>query len=449
MIVLSAGRRQTEDKIYSTLQETMLDYIAVGVNIKTAPLEVLERLSVPPHELREVHELLCMESGSGVLISTCNRAEVYSVSDSSGLDVKERMLKEYLDDLSLRRSLDTEEKASASQYAFSISGKAAVERLFRVIAGLESVAIGETQVMGQVVRSLRAAGEARSVEPALSRLFHAALRTGRHIHYKTALGRRQTSVPALGVRMLMDKDLVEGSSVLLLGAGETGRLAALALRRSGVRSITIASRREYKAALLAEELEGKTVRFEDRAEALREVDILVTCTAASEPVICGSHVKSAIENRPERRLAVLDLGMPRDVDPKAEEISGVTLLTIERLRSTMDALTPEERETITQAEAIINEGIRRFDTQSGLASSEQARKALYLHAEEVRRKEVDFTVRRLGDLTDRQIEHIDVMTRAIVKKLMVEPANLMAARSEPKTDQISDYLQTLNIGSLE
>ena len=173
-----------------------------------------------------------------------------------------------------------------------------------------------------------AAGEAGGVAPRLSRLFHTSLRTARRIRQATGVEKDSISVPSIGVQLLKQTlDELSGQSVLLIGAGETGTMTARALRRNGVRNLTVTSRRAHRAAELAAELGGSSVAFEERFDALKTADVVVACTAATEPILDADGLNKAVEARRGRPLHVLDLGMPRDVAPEAADLDGVNIHT--------------------------------------------------------------------------------------------------------------------------
>ena len=391
-------------------------YIAVGLNISSASPRVLGGIAFSPHALPAAHERLLLDAAAGVIVSTCNRTEIYGI-DNNDLDLEDKY----------RRFLHvaaTEKIPDDSIYC--LRGIDAVTHLFRVAAGLESVAIGETQAVGQVLRSLRTAGSVGVVAFEVSRLFHAAIKTSRRVHSKTGLGRRSVSVASLGIKLLTDRLQMNTARVLLLGAGETGRLAALALKRAGVQDISVASRRRHKAESLAAELGGTVRDFSARGEALSngDIDILVCCTAATQPVVSDTDLQRAVGNT---GIRVLDLAMPPDVPPSARDIEGVLLVSMENLQKEAARAKQTNNTGTAAAEAIVRDGILRFKDSYSTMEIEPTIKALAEKFEDLRRHELERTLQHLSNLSPEEVERIEVMTKVLVKRILATPiANLKA-----------------------
>ena len=288
------------------------------------------------------------------------------------------------------------------------------------------MATGEAEISGQVRSALRAAGEACVIAPRLSRLFHAALRTARRTRQATGVDKDRVSIPSIGVRLLR-RTLGElsGKSVLLIGAGETGTMTARALRRNGVRKMTVTSRRAHRAARLAAELDGDSVAFEDRFKALKTADAVVTCTAAAEPILDAERLGNAVATRGGRPLFVLDLAMPRDVAPQAADLDGVSIHTLDQLQSIADENRADRAVAIQAAEAMVDRELTRFLERQVSPAAEPVVRHLGARAEQMRREELARVVKRLPDLSDDQIEAMDAMTRALVRRLMADPITFL------------------------
>ena len=257
-----------------------MTYLLAGLSYRRSPVAALERVALGAEELPVWLERLAVHAGGGVILSTCNRTEIYAWSDSTESPVR---LIELLDDIASRQGAKSPD---FQDHVYSATGVDAARHLFRVASGLDSMATGEAQIAGQVRSALRAAGEAGGVAPRLSRLFHTSLRTARRIRQATGVEKDSISIPSIGVQLLKQTlDELSGQSVLLIGAGETGTMTARALRRNGVRRLTVTSRRAHRAAELAAELGGSSVAFEERFDALKTADVVVACTAATEPIV--------------------------------------------------------------------------------------------------------------------------------------------------------------------
>ena len=228
-----------------------MTYLLAGLSYRRSPVAALEQVALGAEELPVWLERLAVHAGGGVILSTCNRTEIYAWSDSTESPTR---LIELLDDIASREGTKSPD---FEDHVYSATGVDAARHLFRVASGLDSMATGEAQIAGQVRSALLAAGEAGGVAPRLSRLFHTSLRTARRIRQATGVEKDSISIPSIGVQLLKQTlDELSGQSVLLIGAGETGTMTARALRRNGVRNLTVTSRRAHRAAELAAELGG-------------------------------------------------------------------------------------------------------------------------------------------------------------------------------------------------
>ncbi len=409
-----------------------MPFVVAGLNIADTPVEVLESVAVTPHALPGWLSVLATQAGGGVILSTCNRTEVYGEADDPQLGATR--LTAFLDSIAAGSG---RAGAAPSAHVFSLSGDAAVRHLFRVTAGLGSLALGEAQVAGQVSDALKAAGEAGAVQPRVSRLFHGALRTARRVRQKSGLGRDRVSVPSIGVQ-LIERALgdLHTKSALLLGAGDTGETVARALRNAGVGRLTVASRRTERAATLARELGGSAVPFAYRDFALAEADILVACTAAEvKPVVTAASVDAAMRSRPDRPLFILDVGMPRDVDPLADRVPGVTLRTLHSLDTIAAEHRESRKEAAGEAEALIEREVRRFTERLTGMDAEPTVRQLGERAEAVRQSELGKALRRLPGLSAEEQQVLDAMSRALVSRLLAAPIEYLRSSDGADTSE--------------
>jgi glutamyl-tRNA reductase len=415
-----------------------LNFILAGLNIDRVPVEVLECVTVPTHSLKEHLERLATHAGGGVILSTCNRTEIYSVAED--VEVGVRHLKEYIDAVPEHDGV-----TGIGDYVYTMTGDAVAEHLFGVTAGLQSIALGESQILGQVTRALQAAGEAGTVDPVLSRLFHAALRTSRRIRKETDLGRNRISVSSLGVQELQSTlgDL-KGLRVLLVGAGEMGKLTARALRRYGADDIVVSSRSMNHGRILADELGSPQVPFEDIAKTLVETDVLITCTAAINSVISADTISTAIAGRPDRLLSVLDLGMPRDVEPATAGLVGVNLVSLTELQAKSAESWELRAEAAAEAQGLIEDGVRRFKERLTGIDHEPVIRTLGARMEQMRREEVEQTLSRLDDLTDEQAISVEKMTRSLVRRILADPISFLRSEEESATEAVQKVFALLD-----
>ena len=407
-----------------------MNFILAGLNIDIAPVEILECVAVPTHSLKEHLSRLATHAGGGVILSTCNRTEIYSVAEDVELGV--RQLKEYIDAVPEHAGV-----TGISEYIYTLTGDEVAEHLFGVAAGLKSVALGEAQIIGQVTRAMQAAGESGTIDPMLSRLFHAALRTSRKIRKETDLGRNRTSVSSLGVQELQTTlgDL-KGLRVLLVGAGEMGKLTARALRRYGADDIVVSSRSINRGKILADDLGAPQVAFEDVETALVDADVLITCTAASESVITADVVQGVINSRPSRLLSILDLGMPRDVESTSGGIDGVNLISLTELQARSAESWELREEAAASAQGIIDDGVRRFKERLTGIGSEPVIRTLGARFEQMRREEVEQTFARLDGLTDKQAASVEKMTLSLVRRILADPISFLRSEEDSAAEAV-------------
>jgi len=414
-----------------------LNFIFAGINIEHAPVEVLEGVTVPSHELEQYLQRLATHAGGGVILSTCNRMEIYSVTEDVAIGINQ--LKEYIE-----TTLKSSRATNIDQYIYTLNGNAVAEHLFSVAAGLDSIALGESEIIGQVTKALQAAGEAGTIDPSLSRMFHAALRTSRRIRKETDLGRNRISISSLGVKELQNivGDL-SGLHVLLVGAGETGRLTANALRRYGADEIVVSSRSFERGSVLAEELGSSQVTFEKIPETLVGCDMLITCTASADPIITVETIRSVMDERPGRPLNILDVGMPRDVDPTVAEVSGVTLISLSELQLKSRENWTLRESASAQARELINDGISRFKERLTGIDSEPVVRSLGARTERMRREEVEQTLARMGGLTDQQAQLLEKMTRSLVRRILADPINFLRSEEAQAAESVQKVFALL------
>ena len=407
-----------------------LNFILAGLNIDRAPVEVLECVAVPTHSLKEHLERLATHAGGGVILSTCNRTEIYSVAED--VEVGVRRLREYIDAVPEHAGV-----TGISDYIYTKTGDEVAEHLFGVTAGLQSVALGESQILGQVTRAMQAAGEAGTVEPILSRLFHAALRTSRKIRKETDLGRNRTSVSSLGVQELQNTlGSMKGLRILLVGAGEMGKLTARALIRYGANDIVVSSRSMNRGMILAEELGAPQVAFEDISQAMIEADVLITCTAATDPVITEYVVADAMSARQDRHLSILDLGMPRDVESTSGDVANVNLISLAELQARSAESWELRAEAAAEAQGLIDDGVRRFKERLTGIESEPVIRSLGARVEQMRREEVEQTLGRLDGLTDKQAMSVEKMTRSLVRRILADPISFLRSEEDSAAEAV-------------
>lgn len=393
-----------------------MSLLVVGVNHRSSPLPLLERLTISTDDLgKAVSGLVRRDSiREAAVISTCNRTEVYVVAElfhGAYADVRD-----FLCELG---DLDVDE---LSKHLFSEHDERAVAHLFEVAAGLDSAVLGESEILGQV----RAAWEVAQAESAartdLNLLFRSALETGKRARSETAIGRGTASVSHAAVEMLVDelRDLTD-KRVLVVGAGSMGEGVAVALRRAGGARITVVNRSAERGAALAERVDGDAVGFDRLETSLGDADVVIAGTGSGEPVITQDIVLRARRDA-DSPLHVIDIGLPRDVEPTVASLPGVSAFDLDDLRDWADRSAANRRLEAEHVRRIVGDEVENFAVESASRRAAPLVAALRAAAEEVRVSELDRFASRLSDLGDADRAAIDALTKAVVAKLLHRPS---------------------------
>jgi glutamyl-tRNA reductase len=401
-----------------------LNFIFAGLNIESTPVDILERATILPTAVKTHLDRLAAIADSGVILSTCNRTEIYSVAEDTDAGI--RQLKEFIDTIPPDHL-----NGHLREHVFALSGDDVPNHLFNVTSGLHSVALGEPQILGQVSKALQFADENGTLNPMLSKMFRAAIRTGRRIRNETSLGRNRVSISSLGVQELQKAvGAFHGLRILLVGAGETGKLTARALRRHGANEIVVTSRSTKRGAILAEELGCTQIPFDQISESLKEADILISCTATSAPVISADSIQTALASSDPRPMYILDVGMPRDVDPAASDIDGVTLIDLSELQSLSTRHKSSRAEATAQAQEFIEKDVMRFKKRLTELENEPVIRSLGARVERMRREEVASTLGRL--------EAVERMTSSLVRRILADPIKYLRGEGEKAAEEVQN-----------
>ena len=412
--------------------------LVTGINQSTAPLKLREGISFSKEQLRSALTQLRERVGEAVILETCNRTEIYAMTEnaSKATDRVRAFIAEFHD-------IDAE---SVSPHLYEYIDDQAVRHLFRVASGLDSMIIGESEILGQVRDALTPASEMKSVNTPLVGLFHAAIRTGRKVREETELGRNSLSISYAGVT-LAQKILgtLHGRSVLLIGAGEAGTLVAKALRTVGVNDLIVANRTRARTEKLVQSLGGRAIPFEEIATTLRDVDIVITATDSPQFVIDQDMVSSALAGRGDRPLFFFDLAMPRDVDPRAAAFDEVELFNIDDLSAIAEENHQERKRAAVKAEGVVDGEIAKFMKWWESLDVAPLIRVLRRQAEDARKVELTRALRRMPDLPAEYFEVIEDLTQSIVNKLMHHPtASLKRQSGRSQLEAIRDIYQLKN-----
>lgn len=427
-----------------------MSLIVAGVSHTTAPIEVREKLAYNSREAQNTLSSLRSERllREGVVLSTCNRTEIYAVGDND--DLAGRIARLYSDRLG----------DDIAPYIYVRRDRDATSHLFAVAAGLESMILGEAQIHGQVRHAWE---QSRSESgPILNRMFQSALLTSARAREETGIGRGAASVSSAAVQLA--KKIfggLGGRRAMVLGAGDVAELALECLRGEGVRVAIVANRTHERARALAERHGATAMHYEQCWDSLRDVDVLICSTAAPVPVVTPDRVTAAIEARGDRPLCILDIALPRDVDPSVGALDNVFLYDLDDLRAAAAANLERREEDIPAASAIIAEEVQKFwDWVAGLAAVPVVRE-FRDEMDRLRSTELAAALRRLGPLSPEQAEAIEQFSKSLMNKFLHEPsvrlkaaaANgrglgvvdaarylfaLEKARGEPQSEEASD-----------
>ncbi len=394
----------------------MSELLAIGVSHKTAPVEVRERLALPQKRAADFLRDLrgAAEVQEAVAVSTCNRTEVYLVV-SDPVDAESTALTM----LARQAGIRPTELTTA---IYSHHNCDAARHLYRVVAGLESMIVGEAEVQGQVKRSYEAALELEATGPLTNHLFKAALATGKRVRTETAIGEGQLSLSAVAVALAREQlgDLA-GREVVLIGTGETSELAARALADTGTSNVYVANRRRDRAISLARRYGGTTLRFDELPEALLAADIVVSATASPHLLLEVREMAEVMEARRGRPMLLIDLAVPRDIDAACAGIQGVSLADIDDLQAVAERNRKVRQAEARRAEGIIEQEIQQFAAWLGSLQVLPTLAALRAHATEIAEQVVQENAGKWESASDGDLERVDALAKAVVNRLLHDP----------------------------
>ena len=401
--------------------------VAAGLTFHSAPLALRERVAIPDSEARQLLRWLVGHAGlrGAAVLSTCNRTEFYVACPdaASSAEVVPRLV----------RYLDPAGSGEIAAHLVARHDAAAVEQMMRVAAGLDSMVLGEAQVLGQFKAAHGLARDAGTLDAQLDFVMRRAISAAKRVRHETAVGRGAGSLAEVALDAARDLAGLEGRGVLLLGAGKISALAARRLAREGAR-LYVTSRGGESAQQLAAELGGTAVESAALLEVAADTDVIIGCTASPGHVLEAADVAAVQAQRDHRPLCIVDIAVPRDVDPAAAGVGGVTLLDLDSIGARLATNLSSRRAAIPEAEAIIAaEVVRTADVIGERDATGPTIAALVEHAENLRRAEVERTLAK-GPLDAETAERIERLTRSLVRKLLHDPiAHLREHSDDPAT----------------
>ncbi len=397
-----------------------MEIVLIGLSHKTAPVEIREKFCMPREQAKEFLGQLAGVPGvrEGIVLSTCNRLEVLSVVEG-GEDETARIG-------DLLAGLAGMSAKELDSYLYLRTGEEAVRHLFRVTSSLDSMVLGEPQILGQVKEAYSQALESKVSGLILNKLFHRSFFVAKRVRTETKIASQAVSVSFAAVE-LAKKILgnLDDKRAMLIGAGEMSELAARHLINQGVREILVTNRTHQRALELAQAFQGKAVPFEDFPQQLKNVDIVLSSTGSTHYIIRKEQLTEVIRARKNRPMFFIDIAVPRDVDPAINEIDNVYVYDIDDLQGLIESNKEERKKQVQQAEEIVAQGVEAFN--GWLRSLEVVPTILALRSrmEEIRKGEVDKALSLFKDVSEDERKALDLLTKSIINKILHHPISLL------------------------
>nr|WP_323748497.1 glutamyl-tRNA reductase [Anaerosoma tenue] len=402
-----------------------MHFVLVGLSHKTAPVVVRERLTFPADAQESSLATLTgiEEIREAVILSTCNRTEVYAVASDTDIGVDS-----VIDFLADHCDADRHELA---RYLYIETGEAVVRHLFRVVASLDSMVVGEAQILGQAKSAYEHALGAGATARVLNKLFRQSFEVGKRVRTETAIGESAVSISYAAVELAKKVfDTLDGRTVLVLGAGEMSELTVRHLVSNGVTGVLVANRTFERAQDMASRFCGTAVPFEQFYDSMHDADIVISSTAATDHVITKAALAPSAKHRAQP-LFLIDIAVPRDIDPAVNDLPNVFLYDIDDLSGVVEANLEERMAEARRAEAIIDEEMAAFFTWVESMEVVPTVTAIRAKAEVIRKMELEKALKRL-DLTDKERKTVEALTCAIVNKMLHGPTARLKKVSSDK-----------------
>ena len=411
--------------------------VVIGTNHKIAPVCYREHLSFAPEVLPKALRGLIELDGvhEGIILSTCNRVEIYAITDESKEDAPFNYLASYhgLDKQPLYEGL--------SEMTYQHEGLEAIKHLFSVTSSLDSMVVGETQISGQVKTAFEAALEAGSTGEALNRLFAKAASLQKRMRTETNIGAGAVSISYAAVQLANEiLGAIADKNVLIIGAGEMAELTVQHIVAKGASQVFVANRTYERAVKLAERFHGKALPFDEQLEFLLEADIVVSSTSATNYIIERNKLNKLMKKRSHRPLFLIDIAVPRDIAPDVNRIENVYPYNIDDLQLVVDANQKQRQKEAEKVEKIINDEAEKFYSWLKVLQVNPTIKLLRKKIDEIRVAEIQRCFKKTKNLSEEQKTSIDRMTQAFVNKVLHHPT--IALKESARKDE--NYHQDIN-----
>jgi len=413
-----------------------MNFQLIGVNHKTAPVEVREQLAIPERKLPEALQVLMKVPGvgEGLILSTCNRVEILAGTVNGSTDLRQ-FLADYF----------RVETASYQPHLYEYSESDAVRHMFRVASSLDSMVVGEPQILGQVKEAYAAARAAGAVQSYLDLLLTRAFAVAKRVRTETGVGSSSVSVASVAVELAAKIfGSLEGKQVCLVGAGKMSELAARHLLARGAGPIFVANRTYDRAQTLAKKFSGRAVRFDQLYEHCEQADIVITSTGAPVTIFRREHGEMFLSKRRNRPMFFIDIAVPRDVDQEMNKLDGIFVYDIDDLQEAVSSHVEGRKKEAERAERIIEAEVERFHLRLKTLHVVPTIVSLHDQFETIRQAELDRVRGRLGNLSPEQETAVEALSRGIVNKILHTPIrSLKSAAADPEITTLIESFRRL------
>lgn len=385
----------------------------MGINHKTAPIALRERVAIGRDDLPEVTRALAALPGVAecMIVSTCNRVEMIAALESPAVDLAGFLCRQF--------GIDPE---LLSSHVYQHRDQQAVRHVFRVASSLDSMVVGEPQILGQVKEAFATARDAGTVGPELDHLLQGAFSAAKKVRSETEIGSNSVSIASVAVELARKIfGSLQGRTVFLVGAGKMSELAARHLVQQGAGTILVTNRTMERARRMAEPFNGRVIPFDQLHESAAEADIIITSTGAPHHIFRREHGQAFLHKRRNRPMFFIDIAVPRDVDPACNKLEGLFVYDIDDLQQVAAAHIAERRSIAADAESLVAQEVEKFHQRLRTVNAAPAIVALQRRAEELRQAEMKRIQARLGSLTPEQASAVEALTRGLVNKFLHPP----------------------------
>jgi glutamyl-tRNA reductase len=419
-----------------------MNIVLLGLNHKTAPIELRERLAIGPLQLEDATRSLMQAPGilEGMILSTCNRVELLTSQEPNAPDLLE-FVGSYF---------DIEPKV-LTPHMYEYRQENAVRHLFRVACSLDSMVIGEPQILGQVKSSYLAARSAGAIRGHLDKVLQRAFVVAKRVRSETQIGSSSVSIASVAVELARKIfGSLEGKKVLLVGAGKMSEQAARHLLAQGAGAVLVANRTYERAAQLAQRFGGRAIQFDDLYAHADQADIIITSTGSARPVFRREHAQHFLQQRRGRPMFFIDIAVPRDVDPEVNKLDGIFLYDIDDLQSVAGSHLKERGKEAELAEAMILAEVDKYQRRLHALNVAPEIVRFQQSAEEMRRAELRRLASRLQSLSPEQQAAVEALTRGLVNKFLHQPVQaIKAAASEGNSAAVEALREAFGVSASE